>query len=201
MPAKAKKSAPPKIELPIITARSAAEWERWLKKNHTKSPGVWLRYFKKGSCVKTVVYAEALDGALCHGWIDGQAKPYDADSWLQKFTPRRAKSLWSRNNTRHVERLIESGKMTPPGLAVVALAKADGRWDAAYDSPKNTAMPQDFLKQLASDKRAKAFFETLNKANRYAIAWRLQTAKKPETRERRMEVILEMLAKGEKFHG
>lgn len=172
----------------------------WLEKNHAASDGIWLRIFKKDSGKQSITYAEALDQALCHGWIDGQRKTHDDVSFIQKFTPRRAKSGWSKLNTQHAERLIESGHMTDAGLRAIEAAKADGRWQAAYDSPRNAAPPEDFLKRLARDKKAKAFFETLNRANIYAIFYRLQTAKKPETREKRMKLILEMMARGEKFH-
>ncbi|MGH7884613.1 MAG: YdeI/OmpD-associated family protein [Thermodesulfobacteriota bacterium] len=188
-------------ELPIIKFVSAEKWGKWLSENHAESTGIWLRFFKKDSGKKTVTYAEALDEALCYGWIDGQVKKYDSESWLQKFTPRRSKSIWSKRNKEHVARLTELKKMKLSGLKEIEAAKADGRWDQAYDSPKNMVIPEDFLKELSKNKKAKAFFETLNKTNTYSIAWRLQTAKKPETRKRRMEKILEMLSKGEKFHG
>ena len=147
-----------------------------------------------------MTYAEGLDEALCCGWIDGQLDKYDEKSWLRKFTPRRSKSVWSKRNIEHVNRLIQAGKMKLAGLKEVEAAKADGRWERAYDSPSAMQVPEDFLKELSKDKKAKAFFETLNKANTYAIAWRLQTAKKPETREKRMKAILEMLKRGEKLH-
>ena len=159
-----------------------------------------LRIYKKDSAVATVTYAEALDQALCFGWIDGQKKPYDAQSWLQKFTPRRPNSAWSKKNTQHAERLIASGEMSPAGSKEVNSAKADGRWTVAYDSFANATIPEDFLEALARDRKALAFFETLNKTNLYAIAYRLQTAKKPETRARRMLAIIEKLSRGEKFH-
>lgn len=183
-----------------LTFRSSAEFRSWLEENHAASDGIWLRIFKKDSGEKSITYAEALDQALCFGWIDGQKQSHDARSWLQKFTPRRAKSGWSKVNTEHVERLIKAGQMTRAGLEAVEAAKADGRWQAAYESPRNAEPPEDFLKALGKDKKAKAFFETLNKANVYAIVYRLQTAKKPETREKRVKTILEMLARGEKFH-
>ena len=191
----------PKDDLPIIAFESQSRWEEWLAENHAQQPtGIWLRIFKKASGVVSVTYAEALDEALCYGWIDGQANKYDERSWLQKFTSRRKKSIWSKVNTQHVERLIEAGKMKAAGLKEIEAAKQDGRWQQAYDSPKNMIVPEDFLKELENDSKAKTFFETLNKTNLYSIAFRLQTAKKPETREKRMKAILEMLARGEKFH-
>ena len=184
----------------ILSLPSSLDFRRWLRANHSQSDGIWLRIYKKNSGVATVTYAEALDQALCFGWIDGQKKLYDRESWLQKFTPRRPKSGWSQNNTRHAERLMKSGEMAPAGRKEVMAAKADGRWKAAYDSFSNARVPADFLKALAKNKRAKAFFQTLNKTNLYSIACRLQTAKKPETRDKRMQSILERLARGEKFH-
>jgi uncharacterized protein YdeI (YjbR/CyaY-like superfamily) len=189
-----------KSNLPILSFATPAEWNAWLDKNHARSNGVWLRIFKKDSGRKTVFYAEALDEALCHGWIDGQRKSYDATSWLQRFTPRRPKSVWSKINTGHVARLNKLKKMKSAGLAAVEAAKSDGRWVAAYDSPGKAVIPKDFLNQLGINKKAMAFFGTLNKTNLYSIAWRLQTARKPETRERRMKAILGMMAKGEKLH-
>ena len=189
-----------KPDYPIIPLESQEQWEQWLASNHASSDGVWLQFFKKDSGKKTITYAEAVEEALCYGWIDGQSKSYDNESWLQKFTPRRARSVWSKINILRVERLIEAGKMKQAGLAQIEAAKLDGRWEKAYDSPSNATVPEDFLQELNKDKKAKAFFDTLNKANTYAITYRLQTAKKPETREKRMKAILEMLAKGEKFH-
>ena len=179
---------------------SSKEWRKWLAEHHAQSNGVWLRFFKKDSGKKTVVYAEALEEALCYGWIDGQVNKYDAESYIQKFTPRRARSTWSKRNTSIVERLLQEGKMETAGMQQVELAKADGRWQQAYDSPKNMKVPEDFLEQLSKNKKAKAFFDALNKANQYAIAWRLQTAKKPETREKRLKEILKMMSEGKKFH-
>jgi len=183
-----------------IRFKSPRDYRRWLAKNHGRSDGIWLRIFKKDSGIATVTYAEALDQALCFGWIDGQKRPYDGESWLQKFSPRRPKSGWSKNNTRHAERLIQSGEMAPAGLKEVESAKRDGRWKDAYDSFGTATVPADFLKELGRNKKAKAFFETLNKTNLFSIAYRLQTAKKPETRARRMKAILAMLDRGEKFH-
>jgi uncharacterized protein YdeI (YjbR/CyaY-like superfamily) len=185
----------------VAAFSSAKELEQWLAKNHAKSNGIWVRFFKKNSDVPSVSYDEALDAALCIGWIDGQLKKYDEESWLRKFTPRRPKSVWSKRNREHVERLTRAGKMQTAGLEEVEAAKQDGRWKAAYDSPSKMVIPDDFLKELAKSERAKAFFETLNGANVYAIVWRLQTAKKPESRQKRLKTILAMLAKGEKFHG
>ena len=187
-------------ELKTLTFTSSAAFRGWLDKNHASSDGIWLRLFKRDSGRKSITHAEALDQALCYGWIDGQAKPRDARSWLQKFTRRRAKSRWSRLNTERVERLTKTGQMTRAGLAAVAAAKADGRWQAAYDSPRNAAPPDDFLTALNENKKAKSFFATLNKANVYAIVYRLQTAKKSETHEKRLNGILAMLERGEKFH-
>ena len=195
-----KKTRSAGIPLEVVAFDSAKQWERWLAKNHASSEGVWLRIFKKDAGEKTVTYDEALDEALCYGWIDGQKKSHDERSWLQKFTPRRGKSLWSQRNKAHVARLIAAKKMRPAGLREVASAKKDGRWDAAYDPASSAQVPKDFLAVLAKDKKAKAFFDTLNKTNRYSIIWRLQTAKKPETRTRRMNEILSMLAAGKKFH-
>jgi uncharacterized protein YdeI (YjbR/CyaY-like superfamily) len=183
-----------------LSFASAAELRAWLAKNHGQSDGILLRIYKKASGVASVSYAQALDQALCYGWIDGQKLPADQQSWLQTFTPRRPKSGWSKKNTEHAERLIESGDMAAAGLEEVGAAKADGRWQAAYDSFGSASIPDDFIKQLAGNKKAKAFFETLNKTNLYSIAYRLQTAKKPETRQKRMQAIIDMLARGEKFH-
>jgi uncharacterized protein YdeI (YjbR/CyaY-like superfamily) len=189
-----------KNDFEIIAFPSAKEWERWLAKTHASSTGVWLRLFKKGSGVGSVTHAEALDAALCYGWIDGQLKKHDEKSWLRKFTPRRPKSFWSKRNRELVDQLAKARKMRPAGFKEVEAAKADGRWNNAYDSPSKMVVPQDFMKELSKNKNARIFFETLNKANTYAIAWRLQTAKKPETREKRMRAIIGMLARGKAFH-
>ncbi len=186
---------------PLIKSfKTPATFGSWLKKNHRTSPGIWIKFFKKHSGVPSVVYSEALDEALCWGWIDSQTKTFDEKAYLQRFTPRRPRSIWSKRNRDHVARLVKEGRMQPSGLVQVETAKKDGRWDAAYDSPKNTGMSRDFLKELSKNKKAKKFFDSLNRANLYAIAWRLQTAKKPETREKRMRDILKMLGEGKKFH-
>ncbi len=187
-------------DLPTKTFKTAADWRQWLKRHHAKSRGVWVRIFKKHAGEETVSYAEALDEALCFGWIDGQKRAYDKTSWLQKFTPRRPKSVWSKRNREHVARLIKEKRMMPAGLAQVQAAKKDGRWGKAYDSPSAMTVPEDFLEELEKDKNAYAFFKTLNRANTYAIAWRLQTAKKPETRELRKTKLLALMKAGKKLH-
>ncbi len=187
-------------ELAIIGFATEKDFETWLKKNHASTPGVWLQIFKKDSGEKTITYAEALDVALCYGWIDSLKKSYDAKSFIQKFTPRGPKSIWSKVNIGHVARLTKAQRMHSAGVAHVEAAKKDGRWERAYDSQKNMKVPEDFLIQLKKDKKAYAFFQTLTKANVYAIAWRLQTAKKVETRQKRMETILGMLKDSKSFH-
>ncbi len=188
-------------ETPIKSFPSSKQWKEWLAINYAISNnGIWLRIFKKNSAEATITYDEALDEALCFGWIDGQKKAYDEKSWLQKFTPRRSKSIWSKRNKTRAIQLIEEKRMQPSGLKEIETAKKDGRWDKAYDSPGQMEIPADFLAILKKDRKAYEFFKTLNKANIYAIAWRLQTAKKPETREKRMQILLEMMKKQQKLH-
>ena len=187
-------------ELQIIPFESASIWEQWLLQNHGDERGIWMQLAKKASGIVTVTYDEALDVALCYGWIDGQRKSQDNDFFLQRFTPRRSKSLWSKRNVAKVLNLIEANRMQPAGLAEVEAARQDGRWQAAYDSSKDMVIPEDFLLALQPNEKAAAFFATLNKTNLYAIAWRLHTAKTPETRSRRLGALLEMLENGEKFH-
>lgn len=187
-----------KNDLPVLLFTTADDWRHWLSENG-QAPGIWMRFYKKGRG-DSINYAQALDEALCYGWIDSQVLKYDDDSYLQKFTPRRARSIWSKRNIGYVERLIKEGKMTPQGLKEIEAAKADGRWEKAYDSPANMEIPDDFLQALKKFPKAQSFFEALNKTNRYAIAWRLQTAKKEATRARRMEAIIAMLNEGKKFH-
>jgi uncharacterized protein YdeI (YjbR/CyaY-like superfamily) len=184
----------------IVSFRTAIEFRRWLERNHRESAGIRLRIFKKGSGVPSITYAEALDEALCFGWIDGKKEPHDEAPWRQRFTRRRAKSGWSKINTQHAERLMAAKRMKPAGTSEVEAAKKDGRWQAAYDSPSTAAVPPDFLAEVRKDQRALEFFESLNKANRYAIAYRLQTAKKPETRAKRLHAFVEMMKKREKLH-
>jgi uncharacterized protein YdeI (YjbR/CyaY-like superfamily) len=187
-------------QITFTTFRSATEFRNWLSENEGKSEGIWLRFVKKSSYERSISYSEALDEALCFGWIDAVKKPLDQTSWLHRFCPRRPKGNWSKINTQHAERLIQEGRMTPSGLREIEAAKEDGRWVNAYDSPKNAEPPADFLQELAKNPDAEAFFLTLNRANLYAIVYRLQTAKRPETREKRMREILDMLANGKKFH-
>jgi uncharacterized protein YdeI (YjbR/CyaY-like superfamily) len=195
---KPEKTAP--AELPIMPFKHQKAWSAWLDKNHAKSPGVWLQIAKKDSGVDSVTYDEAVESALCYGWIDGQKKSHDAASWLQKFTPRGAKSIWSKINREKAERLIREGDMKPAGLAAVDSAKRDGRWEAAYDSHTTATVSEDFQTELDRSPQAKAFFATLNSANRYAILWRIQTAKKAETRAKRIQQYIAMLERGEKIH-
>jgi uncharacterized protein YdeI (YjbR/CyaY-like superfamily) len=184
----------------ILHFRSSAEFRKWLAKNHRRPDGIWLRICKKNSEESSVTYAQALDEALCFGWIDGQKQTHDESSWLQKFTPRRRQSGWSKINTQHARRLIQARRIKPAGQAQIDAAKKDGRWTAAYDSPSKSSIPEDFLAALRKNKKAYAFFHSLNKVNLYAIAYRLQTAKKPETRQKRMDRILTMMVEGKTFH-
>lgn len=172
----------------------------WMAHNYHTCDGLWLKIAKKASGIPTVTYAEALDVALCYGWIDGQKKSFDETYFIQKFTPRRAKSMWSQRNREHVERLIQAGEMQPAGQAQIDAAKADGRWDAAYASPAHIQMPEDFKQALATHPAAKAFYDTLNKTNTFAFLWRITTAKRPETRAARIEKFIAMLERGEKLH-
>jgi uncharacterized protein YdeI (YjbR/CyaY-like superfamily) len=200
-PVEAPKAAtkPAKAELPLISFETKRAFNAWLAKNH-QTAGLWLRYAKKDSGVASITYQEAVDVALCWGWIDGQSKSIDATHYMQRFTPRGKKSIWSKINREKVARLVASGDMQPQGLAAVEAAKADGRWDAAYDSPRTATVPDDLLVLLGKHPKAKAFFETLNATNRYAILFRLQNAKKPETRARQLAKFVAMLERGEKIH-
>jgi len=188
------------LELPVISFESKKKWADWLARQHDKSAGVWLKLAKKESGIPSVTYEEALDVALCYGWIDGQKKGYDDKYWLQKFTPRRPKSIWSKINTEKAERLIASGEMKPAGLKAIEAARRDGRWEAAYASQKNISIPDDFQAALDTNNKAKDFFSTLKSAERYSILFRIQTAKKPETRAKRIQQFVEMLERNEKIH-
>lgn len=187
-------------ESPVVSFADAGAWSTWLASFHLSSPGVWLKIAKKTSGNASVSYAEALEVALLWGWIDGQKEKFDESWWLQKFTPRGPRSIWSKNNRDKATALIAAGKMTPSGLAEVERAKKDGRWDRAYESQKSALVPDDLATALADNPRARKFFATLEARNRYAILWRVQNAKKPETRARRIAKFVEMLAKGEKLH-
>jgi uncharacterized protein YdeI (YjbR/CyaY-like superfamily) len=187
-------------DLPTKPFASKKQWSDWLAKQHDKSAGVWLQVAKKDSGIKSVTYEEALDVALCYGWIDGQKKGVDDQYWLQKFTPRGPKSIWSQINTEKAERLIAIGEMKAAGLKAIESAKKDGRWEAAYASQKNIVVPEDFQAALDKNTKAKAAFEKLKSAERYSFLFRIHHAKKPETRARLIERFVEMLAKGEKLH-
>jgi uncharacterized protein YdeI (YjbR/CyaY-like superfamily) len=187
-------------DLQVLLFNNKEDWRAWLENNHEQSPGLWLKHAKKSFGKKSVSYEEALQEALCYGWIDSQKQAYDGEYYLQKFTPRGPRSFWSKINVAKVEALIQMGKMQPAGFAAINLAKQDGRWDAAYDSPSANKIPEDFLAELDKNPKAKEFFGTLNKANVYAFSWRIQTVKKPEIRKARIEKFIDMLNRGEKLH-
>src|SRR3954465_11131591 len=202
-----------KQNLPILAFPSRKKWEEWLAKNHQTSKGLWLKIAKKGAGTDTCNYAEALEVALCYGWIDGQKGALDAEFWLQKFTPRGPRSQWSKVNREKATALIENGHMQPAGLpggggrqgesgrgGAQRPAKADGRWEAAYDAQSKASVPEDLQRELDANPDAAAFFATLESYNRYAILYRLQEAKKPETRAKRIEKFIGMLKRGEKVH-
>jgi uncharacterized protein YdeI (YjbR/CyaY-like superfamily) len=188
------------METPVVVFSDAAAWSAWLVSHHDSSRGVWLKIAKKASATASVTYADALEVALAWGWIDGQKDKLDDKWWLQKFTPRGSKSTWSKINRDKATALIASGKMMPRGLSEVERAKSDGRWERAYESQSSASVPEDLELALAKNPRAKKFFATLEAHNRYAILWRVQNAKKAETRARRIAQYVEMLAKGEKLH-
>ena len=183
-----------------IECSSAASWARWLKRHHASAAGVWLRIAKKESGIASIDYPAALEEALCWGWIDGQRKSEDAQYFLQRFTPRTRRSIWSRINRAKVLKLIDEGRMQPAGHAEIERAKADGRWDAAYEGVSAATVPPDLQAALDANKKAAKFFATLDSRNRFAVLFRTQGAKKPETRARRIAQFVEMLAKGEKIH-
>lgn len=189
-----------KSELPMRSFPSAAAFGRWLLREHHRSDGIWLAIAKKESGIASPTYAEALEVALTFGWIDGQKNALDEKRWLQRFTPRTAKSKWSKINCAKAEALIAAGKMHAAGLAQIALAKADGRWAAAYDSPRSAEVPADLERALSKNKKAGAFFATLDRANRYAILYRLHHTTKAEARAKKIETFVRMLARGEKLH-
>lgn len=179
--------------------KTQPDLRRWFEKNSDTATEIRIGFYKKSAGKVGLTPAQALDEALCFGWIDGITKSVDETSYTVRFTPRRAASNWSKINTQHIQRLTKAGKMTPRGLKEVERAKSDGRWARAYDSPKSAVVPEDFLKALKKNKKAKAFFDTLNKQNLFSITYRLQNSKKPETRARWIEKMIEMFARGEKF--
>lgn len=187
-------------DLPVRHFRNAAAWEKWLSSN-AGNAGMWLKIAKKDSGIASVTYAEALDVALCHGWIDGLKKSLDARFFLQRFTPRKPKSLWSKINVDKAEALVAAGRMREDGFREIEAAKADGRWDAAYHGASKMGVPPELAAALAKDRKAKTFFDALDKTNRYAFCWRVHTAVKPETKRARVEKFVAMLARGEKIHG
>lgn len=189
------------LDLPVKLFKTPAAWEKWLASNHTKSAGIWMQIAKKASGLSSATYQEALDVALCYGWIDGQKRPFDERTWLQRFTPRGPRSIWSKINTGKAETLIKTGRMRPAGLAAIELAKASGRWESAYQPWSNPDVPPELQAALDASPNAKAFFETLRGANRYGVIFRVQTAKKPETRAKRIADFIARLEKGETLFG
>jgi uncharacterized protein YdeI (YjbR/CyaY-like superfamily) len=189
-----------KPDLPIIPFVSSDAWAAWLEGHHTASDGLWLKIAKKGSGLETVTYDQAVEIALCYGWIDGQVRSFDEDYYLQRFTPRRSRSKWSKVNRKKVTELMNRGEMKAAGLREVERAKADGRWDAAYDSPRTATVPEDLQRELEKNDAAREFFSELDGRNRYAILYQIQDAKRPETRARRIEKYMAMLAEQKKLY-
>ena len=187
-------------ELPIILFEDQKSLEDWLNINADTSPGFWIRFAKKGSGITAVSYDEAVESGLCYGWIDSQAKSYDDKTWIQRFTPRGKKSIWSKINTEKAEQLIANGRMTPSGLKAIEIAKQNGNWDNAYEPQSTATLPDDFAEKLEQNPKAKSFFETLNSQNRYAILFRIKNAKKQETRANRIHQFIEMLENGIKIY-
>jgi uncharacterized protein YdeI (YjbR/CyaY-like superfamily) len=187
-------------DLPVLSFGSLQSWRDWLAGHHQTSSGLWLKIAKKGSATPTVSYAEAIDGALCYGWIDGQKGKLDDEYWLQRFTPRKPRSRWSKINREKAERLIADGRMQPAGLREVEAARADGRWDAAYEGQATATVPPDLARELDFNPVAKEFFATLNSVNRYAILYRIQDAKRPQTRADRIAKYVAMLNEHKTIH-
>ena len=187
-------------DLPMMAFETQREWEAWLEEHHADTPGVWVTMARKGTDISSITHAEALESALCYGWIDGQTASVDSRQWRQKFTPRRPKSIWSRVNCEKATALIANRRMQPAGLRQVELAKSDGRWDAAYEPPSTIAIPDDLQRALDANQTAKDFFGTLDSRNRYAVLFRIHTAKKSATRAGRIEKFIAMLANHEKIH-
>ena len=186
-------------DLPIKLFKDALAWEKWLAAHHD-APGLWLKIAKKDQDVTSVNYSDALDVALCHGWIDGLKRACDEQYFLQRFTPRKPRSLWSKLNVARIEKLMKAGRMQPAGLREVERAKADGRWEAAYHAASAMDVPPELAAALKKNAKARKAFEALNATNRYAFCWRVHTAKKPETKQARVEKFVEMLERGEKIH-
>lgn len=189
-----------RADLETLTFGNQKAWEKWLRANHLSLPGVWVRFARASSSNQSVTYSEAMEVALCYGWIDGQRRSHTASTWLLKFTPRGKKSIRSKINREKAMALIEGGRMREAGLEAVESAKADGRWAQAYDSPRTAKVPPDLQAALDANARAKAFFATLESRNRYAILWRVQTAKLAATRAKRIAHLVAMLERGEKVH-
>jgi uncharacterized protein YdeI (YjbR/CyaY-like superfamily) len=190
----------PKDDLPVIPFASQEDWETWLLAEHASAPGLWLKLAKKGRGIESVSQQEAVEGALCFGWIDGQAKSIDDDYWLQRYTPRRPQSKWSQKNREWATKLIKEGRMRPAGLAEVERAKADGRWDAAYPRSSTAEVPEDLQRALDANPAAKKFFTTITAQNRYAILYRIHNSKRADTRARNIAKFVAMLSRGETFH-
>jgi uncharacterized protein YdeI (YjbR/CyaY-like superfamily) len=190
----------PTDSLPVVSFEDTDAWDAWLTAHAADSPGLWLKIAKKGSAGRSISYSDALDVALCHGWIDGQKGRLDDEYWLQRFTPRKPGSKWSKINTERAAALIESGRMRPAGLREVERAQGDGRWEQAYESQSRVTVPEDLARALAANQRARAFFATLDSTNRYAILYRIGTAKRPETRAKRIDAFVAMLSEHKKIY-
>ncbi|MGN6172066.1 MAG: YdeI/OmpD-associated family protein [Streptosporangiaceae bacterium] len=190
----------PADSLPVVSFESTDAWDAWLTAHAADSPGLWLKIAKKGSAGRSISYSDALDVALCHGWIDGQKGRLDDEYWLQRFTPRKPGSKWSKINTERAAALIASGRMRPAGLGEVERAQGDGRWEQAYESQSRVTVPEDLARALAANQRARAFFATLDSTNRYAILYRIGTAKRPETRAKRIDAFVAMLSEHKKIY-
>jgi uncharacterized protein YdeI (YjbR/CyaY-like superfamily) len=188
-------------DLPILLFADRAEFEAWLEENHAAPAGIWLKMAKKGAAEPSVTYDEAVELGLCFGWIDSQKRGLDGEHFLQRFTPRRPRGRWSKINREKAQALIDAGRMRPAGMVEVEAARADGRWESAYEGQRNATVPDDLKRELARNAAAREFFEGLDSANRYAIIYRINDIKKPETRERRLRKFVAMLERGEKIHG
>jgi uncharacterized protein YdeI (YjbR/CyaY-like superfamily) len=186
--------------LPVLAFPDGQSWEAWLRDHHQTAQGVWVKIARAGGTEPSVTYDEVVEGALVHGWIDGQKRALDERSWLQRVTPRRARSPWSKRNRAWAERLAAQGRLAPAGRREVERAQADGRWERAYDGPRTASVPDDLQRELDRHPKASAFFATLDSANRYAVLYRVQTAHRPETRARRIQTLVAMLDRGETLH-